>query len=119
MGIKMKRGCAIAGRVFGVERKMSQGGKKYQVGSVGVSKKLEDGTYENGFLRFTLFGDTPIENKQDYTLSGQLQPSKYTKRDGTAVDTFELIAYEVEEMIPFEQQTDSKPVDDDDQEIAW
>lgn len=97
-GIKMelvKNRMAIAGRVFGVERKMSQGGKKYQVGSIGVSKKNQDGTYENGFLRFTLFGETPIENKQDYTLHGAMQPMKYTKNDGTAVDSFEMVAYEV------------------------
>ena len=107
MAIEMKRGLAIAGRVFGVERKMSAAGKKYQVGSIGVSKKGKDGEWENGFLRFTLFGDTPIESKQDYTLAGQLQPSKYTKKDGTAVDTFEMVAYEVGAMTPFEAKADA------------
>ena len=90
-----KNKMAIAGRVFGVERKMSKGGKKYQVGSIGVSKKNQDDTWENGFLRFTLFGETPIEDKQDYTLVGSLQPMKYTKNDGTAVDSFEMVAFEV------------------------
>ena len=90
-----KNKMAIAGRVFGVERKMSKGGKKYQVGSIGVSKKNQDDTWENGFLRFTLFGETPIEDKQDYTLIGSLQPMKYTKNDGTGVDSFEMVAFEV------------------------
>ena len=114
-----KGGMAIAGRVFGVERKMSKGGKKYQVGSIGVSKKGQDGEWENGFLRFTLFGETPIENKEDYTLVGQLQPMKYTKNDGTAVDSFEMVAFEVYGVAPFEQNGGGSSEPESEEPAPW
>lgn len=84
---------AVSGRVFNVKRKMV-GEHKIQEFALGVSKKAKDGSWTNGFLNVTLWGDTKVEDKQDIGLIGRIEPEQYTNKDGVRVNNLRFNANE-------------------------
>ena len=104
---------AVTGRVFNVKRKMV-GEHKIQEFGLGISKKNKDGSYSNGFLNVTLWGDTKVEDRQDVGLLGRLEPEEYTKQDGTKVTGIRFNANEVFTPAKWESKGQAPKQEEDD-----
>ena len=119
MAVNIKIGqSAISGRAFNVKRKMV-GEYKIQEFALGVSKKLKDGTYENGFFNVTYWGDTPIEDKSDIGLIGRIEPENYTTKDGKEVKTFRFNANEMFTPDSWEKKDTPPPKEEEPEEMPW
>ena len=106
---------AVTGRAFNVKRKMV-GEHKIQEFGLGVSKKNKDGSYTNGFLNVTLWGDTKVEDKQDVGLIGRIEPEVYTNRDGVEVKQLKFNANEVFEPAAWAAKGEAAPSDSEPEE---
>lgn len=109
---------AVSGKVFNVKRKMI-GDKKLQEFALGISKKNKDGSYTNGFLNVSLWGDTKVEDRQDVGLIGRLEPEVYTNKDGVEVKQIRFNANEVFTPAKWEKKSEGKSEPKQDDENPW
>ncbi len=86
--------------VWNIERKVSNQGSEYTSFSVSLSKKNQDGTYENGNLRATAhkFNHDKMKSLNDgdsVYFAGEIQPNNYQDKQGNKVYGFQLFTREI------------------------
>ena len=97
---------------FKIKKAKTKNDKKYQVFEIAVSKKDQDGNWTNGQnIRVTLFGETPVADKQAIGLIGSFEPNNYEK-DGKTVYGLQFTAFEIFEPASWDSKQESKPKDE-------
>jgi len=114
---------AVAGRVNGVwnnttkgfeiKSGVTQNGKKWQIFEISVSKKKEDGSWENGKgMKVMLWGETQVTEKSMIGVQGRFQPDNYTNKDGVEIRGLMINAFDNDMFTPEQWEGTSSQASD-------